>query len=72
MGDEVVNAVVQVTPPSVDCCHLKTVPVYADNVMLPLFVPAHADADPAAVPPSDAGVTVIIEFEEYVPAQPPL
>lgn len=52
-------------------CHLVIVPVYPDKVKTVLLVPEHADALPEMVPPTAAGLTVIVPVAFTLP-QPPI
>ena len=55
---------------SVDFCHLTTVPVCPERVSVVLLVPEHTVAEPAIVPPTETGSTVIwITFEAAAPVQ---
>ena len=60
---------VHVVPPSVDNCHLTTLPVRPLSVNYPLFVPAQTETFELTVPPCDTGYTVIVKVE-FGPLQP--
>ena len=62
--------VVHVVPPLIDCSHLITLPVLPLNVTDPLLPFEHTVAVPLAVPPTEAGLTVIVvnvDVSEHVP-----
>ena len=61
-----------VTPPSIEDSHLTMLPVWPLNESVPLFEPLQADEEPATVPPTDAGETVISTEVEFAEAHPPL
>ena len=55
-----------------DDSHLITVPLWPDKVSVVLLVPGQTVVPPATVPPTEAGVTVIIAGLEFAGAQLPL
>ena len=52
-------------------CHFVTVPVLPDNVKVVEFVPVHTVADPAIVPPTEVGLTLIVAVDETVESHTP-
>ena len=53
-------------------CHFVIEPVCPDNVKVVEFVPVHTVADPAIVPPTDAGDTVTVPVAEFADEHAPL
>ena len=60
----------QLTPPFVDDCQ-EIVPVYPLNEMVPLFDPAHSEAAPEVVPPTETALTVIVAAVAFAEEQSP-
>ena len=53
-------------------CHLVIVPVLPDNVNVVEFVTVQTVADPATVPPTEVGDTVIVAVAEFTDEHAPL
>ena len=53
-------------------CHFVTEPVCPDKVNVVEFVPVQTVADPATVPPTEAGDTVIVAVAEFADEHAPL
>jgi hypothetical protein len=61
-----------VLPPSVELCHLLTVPTFPERVRTPLVLPVQIVAPPVTVPPTDVGLTVTVVESELATTQAPL
>ena len=70
------SVTVPVNPAFVADCHLVTVPVCPDKVIVVEFVPVQTLVDVAvpifASPPTDAGSTVIVATAEFAELHAPL
>src|SRR5262245_449071 len=61
-----------VLPPSVDCSHLTTLPVWPDKVRVPPFEPKHTAASPVTVPPTELAAMLMVAAEDAAGTQSPL
>ena len=68
---EVVAMSLQVVP-SVELCHLVTVPVLPANVNKPLVLPEQMAVPPVTTPPTEVGSTVTVMAAELLTEQLPL
>ena len=56
--------VVQLLPPLIDCSQRTTLPVLPLKVTVPLFPLEHTVVEPFAEPPTDIGLTVMVDTVE--------